>query len=94
MSVAFSCRSRPRVAWSRNCPRCRLGKVKVRTGAAYSRFWYCASGGCGWACWRPPAVMDCPTCRAGMIWSHSRLSVGCPGCGFRVALRRATEKDN
>jgi hypothetical protein len=83
MSIAFYRRTRPRVEWSRNCPRCRgVGTVEVKTGGAYTRFWYCAARGCGWARWRPPA---------GLIWSHSRLSVGCHGCGLRLALPRLGE---
>lgn len=90
MTVAYYCRTRPRVEWSRNCPRCRgAGTVEVKTGGAYTRFWYCAAGGCGWACWRLPAGADCPKCRAGLIWSHSRVSDGCPGCGFRVKVTRS-----
>jgi hypothetical protein len=91
MRLGFYGQSRPRVAWSRNCPRCRRGTIAVRTGASYTRFWYCAADGCGWACWRPPAGIDCPSCGAGLVWSHSRLSVGCPGCGLRVAVPRPEE---
>jgi Zn finger protein HypA/HybF involved in hydrogenase expression len=84
VGVSFFCRFRPRVEWSRTCPRCRLRAVKVRTAQAYCRFWYCGAAGCGWAGWRPPVGTDCPKCGAGLIWSHSRLSVGCPECGLRV----------
>ena len=74
---------RPRVAWSRTCPRCRSADaVGVRTAAGL-RFYFCRAG-CGWACWRPPAGIDCTGCRTPMIWSFSRKSVGCPECGTRL----------
>jgi hypothetical protein len=78
-------RRKPRVAWSRTCPGCRLpGAVGVRS-AGPLRFYFCGLG-CGWACWRPPAGADCPKCRAALLWSCSRKSVGCPACGFRLPV--------
>jgi len=74
---------RKRVPWSRTCPGCRVDAVAVRAAPGKLRFWYCGAG-CGWACWRPPAPFDCPKCRAVMMWSHSRMSVGCDQCGVRV----------
>src|SRR5262249_42349401 len=34
--------------------------------------------------WRPRHPRDCPDCGRPRYWSHSRLSVGCPGCRRRV----------
>jgi hypothetical protein len=77
-------RRKPRVAWSRVCPRCRCADaVRVRTTAGALKFYYCRLA-CGWACWRPPAGVDCQTCQSAMLWSCSRKSVGCPACGLRV----------
>ena len=88
-------RSKPKTLWSKTCPKCRKpGAVGVRAGSFFTRFWFCNEG-CGWACWRPPAGIDCPTCKAAMIWAHSRMSVGCPGCGFReVFLTRKSTRNS
>jgi hypothetical protein len=76
---------RPRVRWRRDCPKCN-GPVGVRTAPGHLKFWYCTRLHCGWASWRPRAMHDCPRCHQAMLWSHSRKSVGCSGCGFRLSV--------
>jgi ssDNA-binding Zn-finger/Zn-ribbon topoisomerase 1 len=78
---------RPQVLWSRTCPKCRQpDSVCVRSALGKLRFWYCTGQACGWACWRPPVGADCPRCGAALLWAHSRNSVGCDGCGFRLRV--------
>src|SRR5262245_10931776 len=53
---------RPRVPWSKVCPKC-AARVVVKT-AHTLRFWHCSRWlFCGWASWRPRAPFDCPKCR-------------------------------
>jgi hypothetical protein len=74
---------RPQVRWRRDCPLCKA-KVVVRT-ARGRRFWRCGRWPeCPWASWRPRAPRNCRRCGAARFWSHSRLSVGCSGCGVRT----------
>jgi hypothetical protein len=77
-------RPRPRVRWRKDCPLCRA-RVVVRTAPGKLTFWRCGRWPrCGWASWRPRAPRDCPRCGSPRYWSHSRKSVGCPGCGLRT----------
>jgi ribosomal protein S27E len=78
------CDRRPRVRWRRDCPACR-GRVVVRSAGGRARFWRCGRWPlCPWASWRPRAPRDCPHCGSYRVWSHSRKSVACPGCGLRT----------
>ncbi|HEY1376401.1 MAG TPA: helix-turn-helix domain-containing protein [Gemmataceae bacterium] len=77
-------RPRPPVRWRRDCPLCRA-KVVIRSAAGRGRFWRCGRWPrCPWASWRPRAPRDCPRCGAYRVWSHSRKSVVCTGCGLRT----------
>ena len=83
---------RPQVPWSRACPKCRKpDSVGVRAARGKLRFWYCSAAGCRWACWRPPVGTDCPKCGAALLWAHSRDSVGCDWCGFRLRVEEEAE---
>jgi hypothetical protein len=74
----------PRVRWRTDCPECRA-RVVVRSAAGKARFWRCGRWPlCPWSSWRPRAPRDCPRCGSPRSWSHSRKSVGCPGCGLRT----------
>jgi hypothetical protein len=84
---------RPRVRWRRDCPACRA-RVVVRTARGGRWFWRCGRWPlCPWASWRPRAPRDCPRCGSYRVWSHSRQSVVCDGCGLRTnrALTRDAE---
>jgi hypothetical protein len=75
---------RPRVRWRTDCPECKA-RVVVRSAAGKARFWRCGRWPlCPWSSWRPRAPRDCPRCGSPRYWSHSRQSVGCPGCGLRT----------
>jgi hypothetical protein len=81
-------RRRPSVPWRRDCPRCGE-RVEVRTADPPGgfRFWRCPRWPqCDFASWRPRAPRDCPNCGEPWFWSHSRRSMGCPGCGHRVRI--------
>jgi transposase-like protein len=75
---------RPRVRWRHDCPRCG-SSIEVATASGYLRFWRCErwGDGCDFASWRPLAEGSCTNCRGVLFWSHSRLSIGCDGCGSR-----------
>ncbi len=76
----------PRVPWRRDCPDCGAA-VEVRSAYRWMRFWRCSRWPfCRFASWRPRAPLDCPACGGARFWSHSRRSVGCPGCGARVRI--------
>ena len=78
---------RPNVRRRSDCPVCRA-RVVVRSAGGGGRFWRCGRWpACGWASWRPRAPRDCPRCGAYRVWSHSRKTVVCTGCGLRT--RRA-----
>jgi hypothetical protein len=78
---------RPRVPWSRVCPACG-GEVSVRTAPGMLHFWRCDDWlRCGWASWRPPAPIDCPECGGPCLWSHSRKSIGCTRCRWRLGQK-------
>jgi hypothetical protein len=75
-------RRRPSVPWRKDCPQCGAA-VEVRHAGII--FWRCSRWPlCPWASWRPRHPQDCPGCGSYRLWSHSRLSVACPGCGVRV----------
>jgi hypothetical protein len=73
-----------RVPWHPLCPECG-GRAVVRAARRpFARFWGCEWWPlCRWATWRPRFPRDCPACGGPRYWSHSRLSIGCPGCGRR-----------
>jgi hypothetical protein len=80
-------RQRPTVDQHPACPCCGSA-VEVRTSRRRRRFWRCSRWPrCGWASWRPRHPEDCPSCGGVRYWSHSRKSVGCPGCGRRWDAR-------
>jgi hypothetical protein len=78
-------KGRPRVPCHPRCPVCGAA-AEVRGAWGYwPHFWRCSRWPwCRWASWRPRHMQDCPDCGGPRYWSHSRLSVSCPGCGSRV----------
>jgi hypothetical protein len=81
---------RPRsVPWSDRCPECQ-GHVEVRPACGFLHFWRCNDRwSCGWKSWRPRFPLDCPKCGTYRLWSFSRKSVVCAGCGDRIGLAPA-----
>jgi hypothetical protein len=83
-------RRRPRVRVHPLCPLCGAG-VQVRNAFGWPgyAFWRCSgwpSGRCRWASWRPRHPEDCPSCGRHRLWTFSRKSVSCTGCGTRVRI--------
>lgn len=78
---------RPSVPSSALCPLCD-GRLEV--SAAYGgwlRFWRCEHRlACGFMSWRPVALGRCG-CGGYRLWSHSRKSIVCVGCGTRQMVR-------
>jgi hypothetical protein len=81
-------RRRPRVRCHPACPECGAAAEVRGTWRFWPRFWRCSRWPrCPWASWRPRHPQDCPECGSPRYWSHSRLSIGCPACGRRWAVR-------
>lgn len=75
---------RPSVTWRQDCPVCGAPVTVASAWHGAFRFWRCERWpACRWVSWRPPAPGQCPRCGGDLYWSHSRLTVGCPRCGYR-----------
>lgn len=85
----FADRLRPGVPIHPLCPQCGAA-VEVRSwlSSFYVRFWRCSrwKHECSFRSWRPRHPSDCPHCGAARLWSHSRRSVVCSGCGMRTGV--------
>src|SRR5262245_11523688 len=76
----WHCR-RPRVSFSRDCPRCGCKVVIYKRFGPGGTFWRCSKWpACLFASWRPRAQGDCPACGGARFWSHSRKSIACEEC--------------
>jgi ssDNA-binding Zn-finger/Zn-ribbon topoisomerase 1 len=72
------------------CPLCtaEIDAVYTARTARKFRFWRCSTWpACPWASWRPRAPEDCPRCGGVRLWSHTRKTVVCTGCGARDRVR-------
>jgi hypothetical protein len=78
-------RQRPTVPWHPCRPRCGW-EVEIQRERSWY-WWQCR--GCLWHSWRPRHPKDCPQCGSYRLWSWSRRSVVCAGCGVRVRATHA-----